>query len=141
MESIKTRRRKKQNREGVVINKDGDIIIQTKNQSIPTLVLPKNSDSDSLNSPKAYCSSASPRRVLHSPLFFHSRDDTSRNAFVNRRGSVSLDRRDTIEVMSDSEVQRTSKKLRNFAKFKAGHNAVSDCDSDLDELEIGQYNR
>lgn len=147
VESIKSRRRKRQNREGIVINKDGDVITlqQKNNLSIPTLVLPKNNDADhqiSPHSPKSPLSAnaLSPRKLLHSPLF-HSREDTSRRAFVNRRGSVSLDRRDTVEVMSDSEVQRTNKKLRHIGKLKNdGYLAVSDCDSDLDDHEVtGQF--
>lgn len=157
VESLKTRRRKRQNREGMVINKDTDILCvqQKMNLSIPTLVLPKNFDGDnnvsSEHSPKAVSpqispslnsSLLSPRRLfVHSPLLFHGREDTPRRAFVNRRGSVSLDRRDTVEVLSDSELQRTNKKLRNVDKIKHdGHLAVSDYESDIDDFETGgQY--
>lgn len=147
VESIKTRRRKKQNRDGMVIYKDGDILtIQNKtNLSIPTLVLPKDIDSDhsqyspKISSPRSpvHSGTLSPRKVLHGSLF-HAKDDAPRRAFVNRRGSVSLDRRDTVEVMSDSEVQRNKKLIKDVDKLRHGdgHLIPSDYDSDIDDHDI-----
>lgn len=156
VESLKTRRRKRQNREDTVLPKETDIlnVPQKITLSIPTLVLPKTLDGDenisSEHSPRAVSpqispfhnsSLLSPRRLfVHSPMLFHGREETSRRAFVNRRGSVSLDRRDTVDV-SDSELQRTEKKLRNVEKVKHDrHLAVLDYESDVDEFEnSGQF--
>lgn len=149
VESLKSRRRKKQNREGVVINRNDDVInIQHKMNclDIPKLVLPKNvddtEDSKNQNSPQLSVTITSPlpsprKLFVHSPILSHCREITSRKAFVNRRGSVSLDRRDTVEVLSDSEIQRSTKKTKNGDKSKQDHQylAVSDYESDVEEAE------
>lgn len=149
VESIKSRRRKRQNRENVVINKEDEIIsLQQKNSCLDVPIrieISKNPDTyqssenvypTSPKSPTVHPSPLpSPRRLfIRGPNLFYG-NASSRKAFVNRRGSVSLDRRDTVEVMSDSEVNKSSRKLRSTEKLRYdGNLSVSDYDSDMDEL-------
>lgn len=136
VESLKSRRRKRQNREGIVISgpQIADVwSMQQRMKDLNCLEIPSPAlsadNSFEFNSPQSSplpCSPVpSPRRpLISSPLHFQipslSSEFSMRKALVNRRGSVSFDRaREEIEAMSDSECQRLN------GKFKHLHNSRS----------------
>lgn len=168
VESLKSRRRKRQNREGIVISGPQVADVLSMQQRIKDLncleisspALSVESSFDSPQSSPLPCSPVpSPRRpLISSHLFPISSELPIRKSLVNRRGSVSFDRaREVAEAMSDPECQRLNRRFkyshirlnrqnpdlvqRSVDKSETSGVHSSDYDSDIEEADICNQSR